>query len=207
MQNLQDLVHKLKGGVSLLVYCIRGTRFRDIMQINYDLFCSIICQNKVPVVVVVTGLENESPMESWWDENGAQLRAHGMTFAGHACVTTTRGKQLKSGGFMFEDEYEESEGKTRELITDHCLRTPWIMDERTWLASITARLASYYDRQASGGTEFADHERNPVPIRRDTNGALVLMWKLGGLLMKGINFLVVGPQQPTARPYAGANRR
>jgi hypothetical protein len=205
MQNLQDLVHKLKGGVSLLVYCIRGTRFRDIMQINYDLFCSIICQSNVPVVVVVTGLENESPMESWWHENGAQLNAHGMTFAGHACVTTTKGKQLKSGEYMFEEEYEESEGKTRELIMDHYLRTPWIVDERTWLATITAKLASYYDRQASGGTVPTEHGRNTAPIRRETNGALVLMWKLTGLLMKGINLMVNGPQQ-LGRPYADSRR-
>ena len=187
MRNLQDLVQNLKGGVSLLVYCIRGTRFKDIMRINYDLFCSVICQNKVPVVIVVTGLENESPMESWWDENGAQLKAHGMAFVGHACVTTTRGKQLKSGEYVFEEEFEESEGKTRKLVTDHYLRKPWIMDERAWLADITWKLADYYEQQqAYDGTNFADYRQNSG----SDLGAFVLMGKLVGLLVRGFNYFV-----------------
>jgi hypothetical protein len=196
MQNLQDLVHNLKGGVNLLVYCIRGTRFRDIMQINYDLFCSIICQNSVPIVIVVTGLENESPMESWWDENGAQLKAHGMTFAGHACVTTTKGKQLKSGEYVFEEEFEESEGKTQKLVTDHYLRKPWIMNERAWLADITSKLAGYYEQQTYGGTDFAENQQNLVPTGRD-NSALVLMGKLAGLLLRGFNYFTSFPPQST----------
>lgn len=183
MQNLQNLVRDLKGGVSLLVYCIRGTRFRDIMKINYDLFCSIICQNKVPVVVVVTGLENESPMETWWVENGGQLSSHGMNFVGHACVTTTRGKQLKSGEHIFEDEYEESEGKTRKLITDHYLRAPWVVDERTWLGDITSKLARYYEQQAYGGTEYHENQEMPVQsIRSGHDSTFSLMRNLLGLL-------------------------
>jgi len=193
-------VQNLKGGVSLLVYCIRGTRFKDIMRINYDLFCSIICQNKVPVVIVVTGLENESPMESWWDENGAQLKAHGMSFVGHACATTTKGKQLKSGEYVFEEEFEESEGKTRKLVTDHYLQKPWIMDERVWLADITSKLAEYYEQQAYGGTDFPDDRQDSA---RDLS-AFVLMGKLVGLLVRGFHYFVsIGPPWQAHQTYEG----
>lgn len=199
MRNLQDLVHNLKGGVSLLIYCIRGTRFRDIMQINYDLFCSIICQNNVPAVIVVTGLENESPMESWWEENGGQLKAHGMNFTGHACVTTTRGKQLKSGEYMFEEEFEESEDKTRKLVTDHYLRSPWIIDERTWLTDITSKLAGYYEQQTY---ELAENGQNSVLTNRN-NGARVFIWKVGELMMKAIHDFTYSLPQQYIRALAG----
>jgi 50S ribosome-binding GTPase len=206
MQNLQNLVQNLKGGISLLVYCIRGTRFKDIMKINYDLFCSIICQNNVPVVIIVTGLENESPMDSWWGENGAQLEARGMKFKGHACVTTTKGKQMKTGEYIFEEEYEESEGKTRELITDHYLRTPWIMNERTWLADITSKLAGYYEQQAYGGTDFTENQNQRYPVSTVTsrdNGARVLIGKLLELLVRGVQFLAHSPPYQAVQTYAG----
>jgi len=202
VRNLQDLVHNLKGGVNLLVYCIRGTRFRDIMQINYDLFCNIICQNMVPVVIVVTGLENESPMESWWEENGAQLKDHGMDFTGHACVTTTRGKQLKSGEYTFEEEFEESEDKTRKLITDHYLRTPWVMKEGAWLAEITSKLAGYYSQQAYGEADLAESRQSLAPNSRNSSAG-ILLWKLSGYLARGFSLLVYGPQRQLDRTRAG----
>lgn len=149
MQNLQDLVHGLKdGGVSLLVYCIRGTRFRDILQTNYELFSTIICESRVPIVVVVTGLEHAEPMESWWQENGTEFGKRGMQFVGHACVTTTRGKQLKGGGHLFEEEYEESVGLVRDLIEKHIAVRPWVMDEGEWMHNITARLVDYYEKSS-----------------------------------------------------------
>ncbi|KIK47960.1 hypothetical protein CY34DRAFT_104280 [Suillus luteus UH-Slu-Lm8-n1] len=40
----------------------------------------------VPIVVVVTGLESESPMESWWDSHKEKFSS--LHLAGHACVTT-----------------------------------------------------------------------------------------------------------------------
>jgi hypothetical protein len=187
IRNLQDLVHKLKDGVSLLVYCVRGTRFRDILQVNYDLFCNIICQNSAPVVIVVTGLENESPMELWWDENGGELKKRGMVFAGHACVTAIRGKQLKSGEFMFEEEFEESKQKTRDLINHHYLRTPWVKDERTWLAEITSRLPDYYGART--------YRAESMQGNYSSNGgdtALWFLWKLTTYLWRRIDHLV-GP--------------
>lgn len=161
MRNLQDLVHRLNGGVSLLVYCVRGTRFRDISKINYDLFCGIICQKQVPIVLVVTGLEHESPMESWWRENGREFLEHRMDFAGHACITATKGKLMKSGEHMFAEEFEESTQAVQNLIRNHCNDAPWIMDEKAWLKEITSQLASYYnpDVEDYQGFEQDTHQR------------------------------------------------
>lgn len=88
LHHLQDLVGNLSaGGLSLLVYCIRGSRYRDILKVNYDLFWGIICRGEVPIVLVVTGLENEVPMDGWWDENEKQFTRRDMKFSGHASLS------------------------------------------------------------------------------------------------------------------------
>ncbi|RDB20899.1 hypothetical protein Hypma_012000 [Hypsizygus marmoreus] len=117
-KNLRDLVEGLAfaGGVNLLVHCFRGTRFRDIVKINYDMFFKVICGGNVPIVAVVTGLENEEPMEAWWTANEEELKSYGLNFEGHACVATTRGKMMKTGQWMFEEEYEQSKEAARNLI-------------------------------------------------------------------------------------------
>jgi hypothetical protein len=138
-QNLWDLVHNLEDGITLLVYCIRGTRFRDILVTNYQLFFNDLCQQRVPIVVVVTGLEHQEPMDSWWDENEFEFENRHMKFWGHACVTTTKGKC-----YRYEEEYTESVEVVRKLVKDHLMPEPWIMDNPTVrMYEITAHLAQY----------------------------------------------------------------
>ncbi|KAF5378185.1 hypothetical protein D9615_007551 [Tricholomella constricta] len=182
MKNLQELVGNLSGGLSLLVYCIRGSRFRRIWKVNYDLFAGIICQGRVPVVLLVTGLEDESPtMENWWTENGAEFAKHGMRFNGHACITSTRGKQLKSGEYMYEEEYEESEKVARKLISDYCVGSPWVMDSRAWISEITSKMASYYE------TDLSEH-----PERRgETEGRRSEARQIGGQIAAGGSHLPI----------------
>ena len=77
------------GGIHLIIYCIRNTRLTRALKRNYDLFYVTVCRKKVPVALVVTGLEHqEGEMETWWTENEAALQRHGMRFDAHACVTT-----------------------------------------------------------------------------------------------------------------------
>ncbi|KAG1741438.1 uncharacterized protein EDB91DRAFT_1081723 [Suillus paluster] len=49
---------------------------------------STICRKKVPIVVVVTGLENEPVIGNWWNTYGKEFESLGMPFKDHACVTT-----------------------------------------------------------------------------------------------------------------------
>ena len=77
------------GGNHLIIYCIRSTRLTRALKRNYDLFYVTVCRKKVPVALVVTGLEHqEGEMETWWTENEAALQRHGMRFDAHVCVTT-----------------------------------------------------------------------------------------------------------------------
>jgi GTPase SAR1 family protein len=140
LDHLRDLVEKLHDGLSLLVYCIRGSRYRDIIKVNYDLFTKIICQGEVPVVIVVTGLENEDRMDDWWIENEKEFTSRKMRFDGHACVTTTKGKKN-----MFEEEYEESRVALRALMKVQCPSDAWLVDSDAWFQRITTRIQEYYD--------------------------------------------------------------
>ncbi|KAG1809683.1 P-loop containing nucleoside triphosphate hydrolase protein [Suillus subaureus] len=70
-------------GIDLLVYCVS---FRTTALVRaYNMFYSKVCKKKVPIVIVITGLENEPNMENWWDKNKGKFKS--MHFAAHACVT------------------------------------------------------------------------------------------------------------------------
>ena len=122
--NLYMLLKSLENGISLLVYCIRGPRIRDSTVTNYKMFYHGLCQEKVPIVLVVTGLEAEESMDEWWTRNGKRFNKQKMTFSGQACVTATKGK-IRKGTHMFEQEYEESTGKVRKLVDENCHHEPW----------------------------------------------------------------------------------
>jgi hypothetical protein len=127
--SLYKLICMLDGGVCLLVYCMRGPRIKESLVKNYQMFYSAFCMEKVPIVLVVTGLEEELELNDWWSRNAAEFQRYGMQFAGHACITSTKGKDG-----VYQKEYDSSALVTRVLVNDHYLRTPWKMESRTgWL--------------------------------------------------------------------------
>ncbi|KAK7448523.1 hypothetical protein VKT23_013786 [Stygiomarasmius scandens] len=115
---LKNLVYNLNDGVHLLVFCLRAPRITDGAASNYVTFYRSLCGSKVPIVLVVTGLENEVDMDDWWDINENVFKGYGMHFEGHACITATRGKKMASG-YKYQTEYDESREKTVSLIQRH----------------------------------------------------------------------------------------
>jgi hypothetical protein len=133
--DLYKLLTGLEGEISLLVYCVRGPRIKNSVTRNYRMFYHGLCQEKAPMVLVVTGLEGEDPMDAWWPLNEDVFQKHQMVFSGQACVTATRGK-FKAGAYMFEQEYEESRKKVQKLVGD-CCRDAWLTKKATthWMVS------------------------------------------------------------------------
>ncbi|KAG2036969.1 P-loop containing nucleoside triphosphate hydrolase protein [Suillus americanus] len=87
-QVLKKVLQNLRNDVHLLMYCVRGVRVRRALYRNYNLIRSQV-KGRVPIVLVVTCLEDQEPsMEDWWKNNERIISDFGMTFAGHACVTT-----------------------------------------------------------------------------------------------------------------------
>ncbi|KAG2041375.1 P-loop containing nucleoside triphosphate hydrolase protein [Suillus americanus] len=88
---LKTLIRTLKKGrgIHLLIYCVQGTQDARALQRNYKLLHSELKGKvRVPIVLVVTALEDREPeMEDWWRNNEKSISDLGMNFAGHACIT------------------------------------------------------------------------------------------------------------------------
>ncbi|THU88017.1 hypothetical protein K435DRAFT_581768, partial [Dendrothele bispora CBS 962.96] len=109
-KNMEKLVEDVNknGGLHLLVLCIRASRITDIEARNYAKFKHDVCQDKVNIVVVVTGLESEElGVDQWWGENEKYFDRYGMKFHGHACIVATMGKMV-NGVHKYKKEYEAS---------------------------------------------------------------------------------------------------
>ncbi|KAG1731284.1 hypothetical protein EDB19DRAFT_1340567 [Suillus lakei] len=51
-----------RGGVHGLLFCMKAGRVSNTVQQNYKLFFEFLCQEQVPLALVVTNLENEESM-------------------------------------------------------------------------------------------------------------------------------------------------
>ncbi|KAF8830347.1 hypothetical protein HHX47_DHR2000506 [Lentinula edodes] len=92
----------------------------------------------VPIVIVVTGLEDQEPtMDSWWTENKYAFDKYDMHFVDHACITATLGKKMKNGEFRNQEEYNESKVLLRDLIVERCRDArPWKVETKTWFVAV-----------------------------------------------------------------------
>ncbi|KAF9220782.1 hypothetical protein BS17DRAFT_786556 [Gyrodon lividus] len=100
-----------EGGIALLVFCMQGGRMTRSMQHTYSFFVKVLCDEHVPVAVIVTKLETEENMDQWWDDNKEDLDKYGVTAAGHACVTSVKGHQG-----CYQQLYDESREKVHKLL-------------------------------------------------------------------------------------------
>lgn len=100
-----------QGDIHLVVYCVWGERAIRTLRRNYDLIRSQV-KRKVPIVLIVTCLESYKPeMEDWWRANERSISNLGMTFSGHACITTAT-----MTGPMFTERRAQSYDAVCKLI-------------------------------------------------------------------------------------------
>jgi len=134
---LYTLLRRLDTGVNLLVFCMRGPRIKESCLKNWRLFWEVICQRRVPIVLAVTGLENEEEgMDSWWTQNEEHFMKSEMYPNGVACLTATRGRRRSGGGYNFDGEYEQSQEKLKQAISRVYLRTAWQVPAVEWFKMI-----------------------------------------------------------------------
>jgi hypothetical protein len=118
-------------GVSLLVYCMRGRRVKDSAKINWKLFHHIICQEKVPIVAVITNLEEEKKRSDWWHRNKHIFHRHELHPDDVACITAIQGK-----GGAYKQEFLDSKSEVERLIKKHHLETPWHIEKLKWYKEV-----------------------------------------------------------------------
>ncbi|KAJ8581198.1 hypothetical protein M405DRAFT_705153, partial [Rhizopogon salebrosus TDB-379] len=116
---LRDLMNPESDGIGLLVHCVCSRVKVSRALRYYDHFYSVICQKKVPIVIIITGLEYQEPtMDSWWDTKGKEFKRCGMLFEDHACVTTLCEDSATSD--VLTQRITESGKNLRKLILNNC---------------------------------------------------------------------------------------
>ncbi|KIK99378.1 hypothetical protein PAXRUDRAFT_822796 [Paxillus rubicundulus Ve08.2h10] len=154
LAKLHELICELHrtGGVRLLIFCIRGGRVTAAMQRDYVLFRDAFCRKQVPVAFVVTGLENEVYMEKWMEANGDDIKARGMYYNEHACITTSTNP-------AHARKYEISQKKVCDILFHFGTRQSWVLEPIRWLEATAEALLRWCDTDGSGG-------RHVWPVRR-----------------------------------------
>ncbi|KAF9442784.1 hypothetical protein P691DRAFT_788977 [Macrolepiota fuliginosa MF-IS2] len=127
---LYQLIRNLRDGVSLLVFVMRMPRVTSSVPENWKLFRDIICQNRVPIIIVITGFDRGNG-DQWWRNNEETFQQYGISPAGHACITC----EGQEGGYSYGEEYERSKRVVRELMLSYFLNHPWKVPAADWFKS------------------------------------------------------------------------
>ncbi|KIJ67565.1 hypothetical protein HYDPIDRAFT_25999 [Hydnomerulius pinastri MD-312] len=176
-RNLTKLLRDLGGanGIHLLVYCVRGASVRKALTRNYTIFYSAICRKKVPIVVVVTGLENEPvEMDDWWTKGEKDFARFKMRFDDHACVTTLDSQKV--AGTPLEARQQHSQEIVRNLISKHCgLIAKRKVDTNIMIKAALTDLRSMMKSGWDGQTQ--QHTLNVLICDVDST---VVMWQVMG---------------------------
>ena len=156
VNQLYTLIRSLDG-VSLFVYCIRG-RINEGARANWTLFSKVLCDKKVPIIAVETGLEEEEDLDGKRILLKKELEGDGMVPGGVECIVSIRGRRLEH-----EERYNLSQRQLRHLIMRSYRRQPWSMTTDDWIGHIykttyTTKLWFFSDVRV----EFAKEATNMV---------------------------------------------
>jgi GTPase SAR1 family protein len=66
---LVELLENSKDGFNLLIHVVRASRITQDQEEDYRFFFERMTQQKIPIILAITGCENESPMTSWVERN------------------------------------------------------------------------------------------------------------------------------------------
>ncbi|KAG2066040.1 P-loop containing nucleoside triphosphate hydrolase protein [Suillus decipiens] len=136
VENSYRLIKKLKqqGGIDLLLFCIHAGEVADTLQKNYRIFHEFLCDQNVPIIVVITHLEHEAragTMDDWWKKNGKILHRWNIHVAGHACITAIEGN--------FPEFYAKSRTTIQNLVkdfTDDRRKQAWIGENNIFVSLV-----------------------------------------------------------------------
>ncbi|KAG1778926.1 P-loop containing nucleoside triphosphate hydrolase protein [Suillus placidus] len=135
---LRELMSSRLDYLGLLVYCVRnGPQPRTFVK-AYNKFSSGICHDKVPIILVVEGLE-KGAMETWWNNNGRECTRLGMRFANNPYDPASQPTPKNVTHHVVEPN-----GFWRNLISNHY--SDLVVD-----ASWSERISGACDHDDAGG--------------------------------------------------------
>lgn len=86
LTNLANFATKvIPEGISLIVYVMKKGRINAVSKKNYDYFVKTVCNNKVPILLVVTHCEADSIPEDWYSSQEETFGKFGMVFTAVVC--------------------------------------------------------------------------------------------------------------------------
>ncbi|KAG9317763.1 P-loop containing nucleoside triphosphate hydrolase protein [Chiua virens] len=134
IEKAAELIQRLNasGGISLFLFCIRGSRVTTTMRSNYRLFYEVLGKRQVPIALAVTHLEREPDMNEWWGRNVKTLEKNGIHIGGHACITTLEG----------HPKYAESRNAVQDLLWQYADQGKFSMPSEPWLGRLLSGLSA-----------------------------------------------------------------
>ncbi|KAI6120276.1 hypothetical protein EDD16DRAFT_889920 [Pisolithus croceorrhizus] len=115
LRDLKTIVRRLLvlRSVDLLIFCMRAGSVTNAVVQGYQAIYVDVCARKVPIALVVNGLEGSSglDMHEWWANNKDGLFNRGLAFDVHACVTT-----LSDEDPSIREQIETSQRRLRKLV-------------------------------------------------------------------------------------------
>ena len=129
VEGLYTLLRQLNG-VSLLVYCMRG-KLTESSRGNWMLFNKVICDEKVPIIAVVTGLEHAEALEHEAAKAKSHFETSGMRPKELCCIVSIQGKHNE-----FEELYNHSQQMLQKLVAESCSRRKWSTETEDWFGRI-----------------------------------------------------------------------
>ncbi|KIJ67529.1 hypothetical protein HYDPIDRAFT_108361 [Hydnomerulius pinastri MD-312] len=143
VENASRLVHSLhqEGGVNLLLFCIQASRVSDALKSNYRLFHEFLCEKQVPIVLIVTHLENEQRMDDWWVRNERTLgEKYQIKVTGHACITATSDPEGRHQAAL-----ETSKQSVQTMLDNwtNSWREQFTKEEKLWIATFVQNMFTF----------------------------------------------------------------
>jgi len=109
LDNIENLLTHSANGFNLLVFVRKSVPITQIDKDEYDMFVHTVANNRVPVICVVTGCEEEEPMQKWVENNASTFKSSGMVFA--EMIATC----FRAGG-RFEKTYEQLRAESAKNV-------------------------------------------------------------------------------------------
>lgn len=165
---LIELLEKARDGFSLLIHVTRASRITKEHDDDYKFFVEKMTQSSIPVILAITGCENEHPMTSWVERNQEAF----TRFAYEELVPTC----FASGGPM-EEFYAPLRAQSRERLLASIVQNALAEPSKLYGAGTSS---SFSDALTRIWNEFVTVAGLPDKYRRQVNeSAYALMKRLG----------------------------
>lgn len=163
-----EILKNAKDGFSLLIHVTRASRITQEHDEDYTFFVEKMTQNQIPVILAVTGCENEQPMQAWVERNRNAFSRFKYQDIVSCCFA--------EGGPM-EAHFQPLRVKSREFLLEaieaHSARTPVKIYGEGTSSTFNEALTRIWN-------EFVSLTGLPEKYRRKVNeSAYQLMKRLG----------------------------